>query len=124
MKLTEKAVGGLTTAAKEIVVWDDAMPGFGVRVKPTGAKSYVVQYRHGTVSKRMTIGSCALFKLEAARERARKLLSAAKDGADPSADRERQRTAPTVAELATRYLSEHAEPHKKPSSLAADRRNL
>ena len=71
MRLTEKAVGRLTASAKETVVWDDAMPGFGVRVKPAGGKSYVVQYRHGTVSKRMTIGSCTLFKLEAARERAR-----------------------------------------------------
>src|SRR6266568_4990662 len=120
MKLTEKAVGKLTAAGKEMVVWDDAMPGFGVRVKPAGAKSYVVQYRRGTVSKRMTIGSCAVFRLEDARERARKLLSAAKDGGDPATDRERQRTAPTIAELAGRYLAEHAELRKKPSSLAAD----
>ena len=87
MKLTEKSVAKLTTTGKESIVWDDAMPGFGVRVKPGGGKSYVVQYRHGKVSKRMTIGSCSVFKLEQARERARKLLSAAKDGGDPATER-------------------------------------
>ena len=51
-------------------------------------------------------------------------LTAAKDGADPAADRDQARKAPTVNELADRYLAEHAELRKKPSSLAADRRNL
>jgi integrase len=104
--------------------WDDAMPGFGVRVKPSGVKSYIIQYRRGSISKRMTIGSCALFRLEQARERARRLLSAAKDGEDPAAKRDKARKAPSVSDMADRYLAEHAELRKKPSSLSADRRNI
>jgi len=46
----------------------------------------------------MTIGACSLYRLEQARERARRLLTAAKDGADPAADRDQARKAPTVNE--------------------------
>jgi Arm DNA-binding domain len=71
MRLTEKTVARITPGDRDVFEWDDAMPGFGVRVKPSGVKSYIIQYRRGAVSKRMTIGSCALFRLEQARERAR-----------------------------------------------------
>ena len=124
MRLTERAVARIAAGDRDVFIWDDALPGFGVRVKPSGAKSYIIQYRRGTVSRRMTIGACSLYRLEQARERARRLLTAAKDGADPAADRDQARKAPTVNELADRYLAEHAELRKKPSSLAADRRNL
>jgi integrase len=124
MHLTEKSVAGLAPGERDIIVWDERLAGFGVRVKPSGAKSYVVQYRCGTVSRRMTIGSTAVFKLEQARERARKALAAAKDGKDPAAERQEARKVITVAELTDRYLSEHAELRKKPSSVAADRRNI
>jgi integrase len=124
MRLTEKSVARITPGDRDVFEWDDAMPGFGVRVKPSGAKSYIIQYRQGAVSKRMTIGSSVLFRLEQARERARRLLSAAKEGGDPAAERDRARTAPKVSDLVDRYLAEHAELSKKPSSLSADRRNI
>jgi integrase len=124
MRLTEKSVARITPGDRDVFEWDDAMPGFGVRVKPSGAKSYIIQYRRGAVSKRMTIGSCALFRLEQARERARRLLSAAKDGGDPAAERDQARKAPSVSDLADRYLAEHAELRKKPSSFEADQRNI
>jgi len=124
MRLTEKLVARITPGEHDVFEWDDAMPGFGVRVKPSGVKSYIIQYRRGSISKRMTIGSCALFRLEQARERARRLLSAAKDGEDPAAKRDKARKAPSVSDMADRYLAEHAELRKKPSSLSADRRNI
>jgi integrase len=124
MRLTEKSVARIAPGDRDVFEWDDAMPGFGVRVKPSGSKSYIIQYRRGAVSKRMTIGSCALFRLEQARERARRFLLAAKDGGDPAAERDEGRRAPSVSDLADRYLAQHGELRKKPSSLAADRRNI
>ena len=123
MKLTERLVGSLKPRATDQLTWDDTLPGFGLRVKPSGAKSYLIQYRNaGRVSRRYTLGSAATLRLEEARRRARKLLVAVKDGADPAADRVNAREAVTVAELCERYMAEHAEPHKKPSSRAEDRR--
>jgi integrase len=124
MRLTEKAVARITPRERDVVEWDEAMPGFGVRVKPSGVKSYIIQYRRGAISKRMTIGSCALFRLEQARERGRRLLLAAKDGEDPAAERDKARKAPSVSDLADRYLAEHATLRKKPSSVSADIRNI
>jgi integrase len=124
MRLTEKSVARIVPEDRDVFGWDDAMPGFGVRVKPSGAKSYIIQYRRGAVSKRMTIGSSTLLRLEQARERARRLLLAAKDGGDPAAERDETRKAPNISDLADRYLAEHAELRKKSSSLSADRRNI
>ena len=124
MRLTEKSVARIGPGDRDVFAWDDAMPGFGVRVKPSGVKSYIIQYRRGAVSKRMTIGSCSLFRLEQARDRARRLLSVAKDGGDPASERDQARKAPLVSDLADRYLAEHAVLRKKPASLSADRRNL
>jgi integrase len=124
MKFTQRSIDALSPAESDTVFWDDELPGFGVRVKSTGAKAYIIQYRIGRRSRRMTVGGCAVFKLEQARKRARKHLVSAKDGIDPLAEREAARYAPTVQGLAERYLAEHACPHKKASSIAADRRNL
>jgi len=41
-------VNALKPNGFEFTVWDDAVTGFGVRVRPTGAKSYVVVYRAGS----------------------------------------------------------------------------
>ena len=47
-RITKRVVDGLKPQAKEFAVWDSKLPGFGVRVRPTGAMSYVVVYRAGS----------------------------------------------------------------------------
>jgi hypothetical protein len=41
-------VDALKSDGSEFTVWDETVTGFGVRVRPTGAKSYVVVYRAGS----------------------------------------------------------------------------
>ena len=47
-RITKRIVDGLKARESEYAIWDAQMPGFGVRVRPTGAKSYVVVYRAGS----------------------------------------------------------------------------
>ena len=46
-KLTKRIIEGAEIRTAEYFVWDDDLPGFGLRILPTGRKGYVVQYRTG-----------------------------------------------------------------------------
>ena len=98
------------------------MPGFGVRVRPTGAMSYVVVYRagsgRGAPYRRYTIGTIGKITPEKARLRAKGILGAVAHGKDPAADKTTERSTPTVAELADRFMAEHIEPKRKPGTTA------
>jgi len=108
LKLTKTVVESLPPTAQEQVIWDESLPGFGVRIKPTGVRSYIVQYRnrHTGASKRMTIGQHGpLLTFEQAKRQARALLADAARGQDPVEERRTSRKAPTVADLAADYLA-------------------
>lgn len=122
-KLSQAVLARVKPAARDVFLWDSAMPGFGFRLKPSGAGSFVIQYRNsGGRSRRYRIGRYGVMTAEEARIEARGLLSAIDKGADPASGRTDKRGAPTVADLAERYFREHAEPHKRPSSVASDKR--
>lgn len=121
--LTKRAVDALAPrAGADVLLWDDEVPGFGVRVKPNGRKSYVLQYRNATGrSRRVAIAMHGVLTAEGARAEARRLRARVAEGHDPAADRLRLRQAETVAAFAARYLRQHAEPHKKSESVRNDR---
>jgi Arm DNA-binding domain len=88
-KLSKSVTEGLSPTEADYVVWDAELPGFGVRVKPSGVKSYVVQYRNrkNGISRRRTIGQHGpLLTFHKAREQARIILVDALKGNDPVAD--------------------------------------
>jgi integrase len=126
-KLTKLAVEQIPAQGAEVVVWDTALPGFGVRVKPTGLRSYIIQYRDRTTgaSKRMTIGlHGALLTFDQAKKHARGILADALRGQDPVGERRAVRKAPNMADLASDYLERHAVPKKRPKSVRDDRAML
>ncbi|MEE8123241.1 MAG: Arm DNA-binding domain-containing protein, partial [Alphaproteobacteria bacterium] len=124
-KITKTRVESIKPSDKDIVEWDDELRGFGVRVKPSGVRSYIIQYRNRFGrSRRLTIGTHGRLTAEEARKEARLLLAEVERGGDPAADRAIVRNAPTVAEFAERYMTEYAPGKKKPNSIETDRINL
>ena len=97
-------------------LWDSMLPAFGLRVLASGRKSYVVRYRTATGTDRLlTLGTAAEITPEEAREKARIVRVAAKNGEDPKADRVKARNAPRLADLRGRFMMEHAS-RKKPGT--------
>src|SRR6266700_3719392 len=130
-KITKRSFDALnlTAGGAEAVLWDTELKGFGVRVQRGGAKSYVLHYRVGTGRgaplRKLTIGRHGSpWTPETARKEAKTLLGMIEDGADPAADKMARREAPTIAELAERFLAEHADAKRKGSTAAEYRRLL
>src|SRR3954454_16102054 len=105
-KLTKKAVDAVVIANGEIFLWDDELPGFGLRVKATGAKSFLVQYRNANGrSRRLTVARYGVLTVEEARRQAKLALAEVVKGADPAESKKLARGAMTVEELCREYLA-------------------
>ena len=120
-KLTKRFVDLLTPLDKDRFEWDSDLPGFGIRVKPSGRKSYVVQYRKDSRSRRMTLGKHGVLTAEEARRLAKQHLGSVAHGKDPAQERTDSRAAPTMRELTDDYMERHAIPNKRPSSVRNDK---
>lgn len=107
MKLTIRNINAIPTDPKrDIYAWDDELPGFGVRIKPSGVRSFMVQYRNASgVSRRLTLCKLGIKTPEEARKLAKEKLALVASGDDPAEVRSEQRKAMTVAELCISYLN-------------------
>ena len=123
-KLTKRIVDAANIRAREYFIWDDDIPGFGLRVLASKRKSYIVQYRAGRRSRRMSLGLSTVLTCEQARTRAIAIIAAAKNGEDPAAKRDADRQAITVKELAERFDKEHIAVRVKESTAKGYRRML
>ncbi|RYG90585.1 DUF4102 domain-containing protein [Loktanella sp. IMCC34160] len=115
-RLTKRSVEALAIRDRDYLLWDGDVPGFGVRVYPSGKKTYLVQYRNGRRTRRYTIGSHGVLTADQARAEAKRLLGDVLRGEDPSATRQERRQAPTVTALCERFLRDYAAIHCKPST--------
>jgi len=123
-KLTKRTIDATESQATEFFIWDESIPGFGVRVMPSGRKSFVVQYRAGRRPRRMSLGPSTVLTCDQARTRAITIIAAVKNGEDPAADRAAKRNAATVSDLAERFDREHIAVRLKASTAKEYRGNL
>jgi integrase len=122
-KLTKRSVEALPIPSEDTVVWDVDLSGFGLRLLPSGARTYVLQRRtRAGRSVRLKIARVGELSCEQARDQAKRLIAEIVTGGDPAADRrkarqtERQRReAPTVADLAEAWQQDRR-PHWRPAT--------
>lgn len=145
IELSTEAVRAAPLLERDYILWDTELRGFGLRVRPSGQKSFCVQYRDKMgASRRLTLGAFGRLTVDQARDEARiKLGDATKARTTPGADdpvtaiaKEKEaiakakadeeaaakayRDLPTVADLAARYLDEHATKRKAATRTQAE----
>ena len=128
-RITKRLVEGLEAKAKDILLWDDKLTGFGVRVRPSGAKYYLVQYRDKTTRKQRwySIGKHgAPWTTHKARQEAETILyqAKAKNERDPAEERDTLKVAPTIARLGEKFMREHVALHCKSTTQGEYQRAL
>jgi integrase len=106
----------------ESLFWDAGVRGFGMRTLHSGRRSWIYQYRdeHGR-TRRMVLGDVSAVSLETAREAARQKAANVAQGANPSVERKKRRTAGTVIEVVDAYLAYAKERQRKRSFRETER---
>lgn len=120
-RITKRNIDALKPTDKDFILWDDQLSGFGVRVKPSGIKSYFIQYRNdkGT-SKRYTLGKHGPLTPDMARDLALKEMGrVVSEKADPAKEKRDKLKERTLKELCELYLKEGCK-HKKPATIDID----
>jgi integrase len=118
-RLTELTVRKAKPQVGAYQIWDTQQHGLALRVQPTGSKSWVTVYnRHGR-TRWLTIGNADAIGLADARVMAAEAMLAVAKGKDPAAERKAERGAGTFAELAAKYVEQHAKKHNKSWKQAA-----
>ena len=92
-KLTEAAVDrARRPATGQTFLWDNTVKGFGVRVLPSGSKTFWFQYRpRGGTSRMIRIGSYPAISVAKARKVAQGFAGEVAHGGDPAADLQAER---------------------------------
>lgn len=127
-KLTKRVVDAAESRRSDYVIWDDELPGFGLRVFTSGKRSYVIQYRRGGRSRRFTIGLHGVWTPELARQEAKVQLGRIARGEDPAEEKQLDHKSMSVKELCNLYqkdlqagliLGKGGRP-KKPGTIISD----
>ena len=124
-KLTKSVVDTARPAARDYEIRDTIVPGFMCKITPAGRKTFMLSYRTPKGERRKpALGTYGQITVDQARKLAQDFLASVRGGADPSQERQVARTAPTVKDLADRFMVEHSEARNKPSTVAGNRSQL
>ena len=123
-KLTRRAVEALKANGADTVYWDGELTGFGIRVRKSGRKNYVLQTRVRGKLRWFTIGQHGRITPDEARVAALEILAQAKSGIDPRDATAKRKAEPVMTELGRRFLEEYVPTHCKPSTQGEYRRSV
>ena len=115
-RISKRSVDAVKAGGTDTVYWDGELTGFGLRVRRSGRKSYVVQTRIAGKLCWFTIGPHGPLNPDQARARALEILACAKKGIDPRDADARREAEPSLADLGRRFLEEYVPVHCKPST--------
>jgi integrase len=113
LKLTKSSIDVLPTPSSDVIYWDAAVPGFGLKVTPKGRKVFVVLYRTGGAGSKLrkyTIGPYGRVTLHQARVAAQKVFAAKLEGRDLAAEKREARrrvVADRVEDLLETFILQH-----------------
>ena len=127
LTLTKRSVDGLQPSARPWIAWDDKLTGFGIRVQPSGTKSFLINYRADgggrySPNRRLVIGRYGRVTAEQARRKAQALLGRVAAGEDPAVERAKARGLPTLGEAFEEYIE--ANPNRTQRTVYLYRQNL
>jgi integrase len=126
-RLTDKSIRTLTCppGMSEKTHFCDDVAGFGLRVRSSGARSWLCQFAIAGRTKKITLGGPDLVSLGAARARAREIMASVKLGGDPAKAKAeaREAAANTVGALLPKFLDRQRQ-RLKPRSMIETRRHL
>src|SRR5262249_10589589 len=125
MKLTVGRVRSLALPAgkSEIIYFDDEVPGFGLRIREGGSRTFVFQYKLGKKQRRLALGGA--IDVVKTRETARDLQAKVRLGGDPAGDKaeSRARVGETFGAAIAPFL-EHQKARLRPRSYPDVERHL
>ena len=114
------------TGKTEVTHWDQDLPGLGLRVLASGARTWIVRYRLGKRQRVVALGKGSALSPADARKQAGIILAGAKLGRDARTDitDARAQASDTFGKLADSYIAKAIEPRRRPSCRAAIRLGL
>jgi integrase len=128
MRLTRQTVARLVipSGRPELIVFDEDLPGFGIRLRAGGKRTWIVQYRSGTKQRRLTLSTVEKLDADKARKEAKERLAKVTLGVDPQAEKAeaKLRAGVTLEAVAHQYLEIYAAARLKPRSLTEVTRHL
>jgi len=115
-KLTKKIADAAKykgDGSKKYIIWDTSITGLGLRVYPSGKKSFVLKYRHHNRQRLMVLGSFGSITVDNARDEAKKELGELSKDNDPLKTKQQKLAGDSMKELCTAYMERHAKVRKK-----------
>ena len=121
VRLTKRNVDLAEPSPRPYFIWDTELKGYGARIDPTGAKTFIVRYRPkgqgASAPKRfVTVGRYGTLTADEARTRAKQILGAVANGDDPAAKIAEKRAAATLKDAAALFIDQHVSTKRKPST--------